>query len=481
MPRIMFTPEIFLDADSYPEVVPVKGQLPTLAYPFKLRDIYPTIDNLNPIDAYERMTAQFQRANDLLCHQLHLKDNFILPIVKTNEDAIKVLGLLFDPTIHFSKGLIKNILSAKQHTLPKIFNLTDVSPFPLKLASKKKLLHTLAWIDTNIKVSVEQVAKYYKIPDEIVVELVERAFVVYCLLIKQQDYLLAHTINFNHSMFIQDRILALFLGYKIYLQNDVVQTRNKISNQIALELLKGLKNLSLRQLCLASIFMGVVWVNDLSLQDSFFLHSDSVLGDISNQLFSRNKKLAVDHIDAFLQEISLPNTRVVVVLDDNGESVFDLGLFQQIIMEYYELKIVFLVNRFPVSNNISEETFIQLIQDPFFSDLAKYLETGPGKILYEEQFFRSFEKKYLKPNTYQQLQIPSIAYIKGANFFETFHLPELVSYHIFTIHGEMSETLTGYSQGQGIFVRIPKKHLPFIYHDGEDIITLRNQVESWGG
>ena len=64
MPRIMFTPEIFLDADSYPEVVPVKGQLPTLAYPFKLRDIYPTIDNLNPIDAYERMTAQFQRAND---------------------------------------------------------------------------------------------------------------------------------------------------------------------------------------------------------------------------------------------------------------------------------------------------------------------------------------------------------------------------------------------------------------------------------
>jgi hypothetical protein len=72
-----------------------------------------------------------------------------------------------------------------------------------------------------------------------------------------------------------------------------------------------------------------------------------------------------------------------------------------------------------------------------------------------------------------------MAYIKGANFFETFHLPEMVSYHVFTIHGEMSMSLTGYAEGQGIFARVPEKQSPFIYRDSDHIITLKKQVDVW--
>jgi hypothetical protein len=250
-----------------------------------------------------------------------------------------------------------------------------------------------------------------------------------------------------------------------------------LSNRIAFDLLKGISPLSLHKLCLASVFLGVIWTGDPDLQERYQANPGTVLGDIETQLVSDTHPMGVDHIERFLREAGRPGARIAVVLDDNGESVFDLALFQQLLREAGELQVSFVVNRYPISNNISEEAVELLLRDPFFADLARFIQTGRAELLREEQVFRSFETGYLKPATRRRIEAASMVYVKGANFFETFQLPRTNSYHAFTVHGEMSETLTGCPDGTGIWANLPPGRRGYIYHGPADIETLIALVE----
>ncbi len=478
MPSIVFTPEIGLDSEQVPKLVPIKGQVPLLAYPFALKDIWNTISSLDTLQAYQRICEQFDRLDRILAQRLHLRPGRSLPPVRQAKDATVLLAVLFDPRCFVTNDLWSHGLTLEP-VHDKLLQVETARPFPLRCASKHKLLHTLAWIDSNIKINVELVANRCSLPAQTIIQIVEAALIIYSLLLKHQDYSLARTINFNHSMFLQDRIINLIFGDELYLAGTSLRSKGMVSNRLALELLKGLPRLSLRQLCLSSIFMGIVWTSDESVQRFFKDKPDKVLGDIDSQIKSAGNRLAVDDIDEFLKELSAPKAaRAVVVLDDNGESVFDVALFQRLLEEIDTLNVTFVMNRFPVSNNISEETFGFLLEDDFFAGLKGMMESGRMGISLEQQMFRSFEMEHLTAETLRWIDSSTLVYVKGANFFETFQATERPVYHAFTVYGEMCMTLTGYPQGSGIFVRIPSGRVPFIYQDSTHVVTLKALVET---
>ena len=476
MTNILFVPGLELDQEKVIEKVIIKGELPQLQYNFTFSDIYQLSSTLNTCQAYQNIWEEFDHLNTLLWQKLKLRSNFQLPLVQDHTQALQILRTLFDPTCYYTNGLWQKLhLSSIETT--NFFQIEQALPFPLRLAPPEKIMHTFLWIDTNIKVNVERITAPYNIPLFAIQQIVSSAFKIYCYLVKKEDYQLARSINFTHSMFLQDRILNLIFGDEIYLNENRLQERGKLANQIALQLLKGLGNLSYRQLCTLSVFMGVIWTSREDTQKAFFTSPESTLGDIDSELDIQRKNWCIDHIDQFIQDMENDETvSVAVVLDDNGESVFDIDLFQRLLNDTVNLRVIFVVNRYPISNNIDLTTFQTLLSDSYFKNLRDHFIQKRARLCVEEQVFRSFELAYLRPETRLVIKQANAVYIKGANFFETFQIPDTIRYHCFTVHDRTSMLLTGCARSSGVFVKLNAGQSGYTYHAHDQIETLRTKV-----
>lgn len=474
--RILFTPEIELDPDQAPTDVTIKGHVPHLDYAFTLSGLYSVVPALDVLGAYQRIRDEFEQLDGLLSDGLKLRGSFRLPPASDGFQASYLLGVLFDPTSHNTRG-IWHRLAVPASTHASLFQLDKARPFPLRLASSKKLIHTLVWIDTNVKVIVERTTEPYRIPASAVRQIVESALRIYATLVKQDDYQLARSMSFNYSMFLQDRILNLIFGDGIYLAANRLQEQARLANHIALELLANLSPLSYRQLCTLSVFMGLIWTTRQDVQRGFVSSPGATLGQMDAQLNAQQANWCIDHIDQFLADVGVDSRRtVVVILDDNGESVFDIALFQRLLNDTVELEVAFVVNRYPVSNNIALGEFQVLLDDDRFADLGRHLERGRASVCVEEQVFRSFELAYLRPETRRAIDRSQAVYVKGVNFFETLQIPDTVRYHCFAVHGHTSELLTGCTEGRGVFARLLPGQTGYTYHAHDRVETLRHKV-----
>jgi hypothetical protein len=475
--KILFTPELELDPGQAPRDVTVKGQSPRLDYPFTLKDLYPVVPALDARSAYQKIQEELDRLDDFLFHKLKLRRSFRLPSASDDTQALYLLGILFDPTSYYTDGLWWRLDVLPVSAPTDFLRLDEARPFPLRLASPQKLIHTLVWIDTNIKVIVESITEPYKIPVSAVRQIVESALKIYSYLVKQRDYQLARSINFNYSMFLQDRILNLIFGDGIYLAAGRLQEQGKLANHIALQLLKKLSGLSYRQLCTLSVFMGVIWTSRKDVQQAFLTNPSATLANIDTQLNTQRTNWCIDHIDQFLSDMGADSQEtVVVVLDDNGESVFDVALFQRLLNDTGMLQVTFVVNRYPISNNIAMGTFQALLEDAYFADLRRHFDQDRATLCIERQVLRSFELIHLQPNTLHAIKNSQATYIKGGNFFETFQIPEIVRYHCFTVYGRTSMLLTGCTEGRGVFVKLQPGQTGYTYYSYDQIETLRDEV-----
>jgi uncharacterized protein with ATP-grasp and redox domains len=469
---IIFTPEIDLDITNTQNIISVKGEIPKNNYPFTLAKIYPEIPVLDIFKAYFRIADEFTKLDSLLHEQLKLRSSFMLRRAINEQDAFRLFHALFDPIRQPSQKIYND-------SNQDFFRIWIPRPFSLGHASSDKLIHTLGWIDSNMKLMIENVEKKCKIPFSVILSIAESAFTIYCLIIKMQDYRLARNINFNYSMFLQERIIELIFSDALYKSS---RTNNridllkigKLSNSIALQLLKGVGDFSYRQLCTLSVFMGVVWTSMSDIQQSFIAHQDKTLSDLELCLKkAAEKTFCIDHIKNFIDYVGKNiGCTILVVLDDNGESVFDMALFQQLLRDT-KIKVVFMVNRYPVSNNIALDTFLDLLNNNYFDDLRFFLNLGRVSLCIEEQFFRSFEYDYLSPQSLTTIKTADIAYIKGVNFFETLQPIEITRYYCFTVSGMTSSLLTGCKEGAGIFARVDSGKEGYIYSNPSNIITLK--------
>ncbi len=469
---IPFTPDILLYPSQAPEDVQVKGQSPALSYSFTLRDLYPTIPSLAPLAAYQAIIHELKKADGVMEAVLHLRPALSLPNPENHSSASELLGLLFNPRL-YTVERIQSLLST-HHQATLFLPPQHPLPFSFQQASPAKLLHTLTWIDTNIKVSLETALLPLNASKGCIQQLAESALRIYSILIKHDDYLLARSINFNHSMFIQDRILNLVLGDPVYQNANQWNERGKVANQIALEFIKNLDGLNYSHLIGLSIFMGVIWTSQKELQASFKTHPEQTLSQIDSLLQNKLLKWGVNHSDQLFNAVGvIQPVQIVVVLDDNGESVFDLALFQKLIEDNPNLKVRFVVNRYPVSVNIGLETFNDLLGDPYFKNLRAALHEKRASLLLESQLFRSFEIQYLQQATRQAIDQAQILYIKGANFFETFQFANKDRYHCFVVHGPTSRLLTGYEEDCGVLAHLTAGQPGFVYDAPTQMRSLK--------
>lgn len=476
MPRIAFTPERELDTDLAALSLTVKGQSPRHAYPFRLIELYPEVPALGLREVYTRLRVELNWADEILHRRLRLRSSLRLAEPADEAEASGLLAALFDPR---RRSATMANPPPPTVALPNLFRLDAPRPFALERAGERKLLHTLVWIDANVKVMVERTGAACGMSVSDTREVVRIALTVYCLLVKMQDYRLARAMNFNHSMFLQDRIVNLIFGDALFFAGadaagDLLRV-GALSNQIALDLLRGLGPMSHRQLCVAAIFMGVVWTADAGVQHGFQADPDAALATLAASLNRASRRLCVDEAEDFLRYVGGdPTETIVAVLDDNGESVFDIALFQRLLRDTHRLKVEFLVNRFPVSNNIAVGTLEALLADDYFADLRRFREQGRVLARVETQAFRSFEHAYLLPQTTEAMRRAGRLYIKGQNFFETLQPTSFDRYYCFAVSGLTSQMLTGCPEGSGILAKVPAGCDGYLYEGPDRIRTLRD-------
>lgn len=454
----------------------LKGRRPHLSYPFYLADIFATIPSLDAFDGYMRIKEEFENISGVLFLKHYLKKKITLPPASDINQALSLLTTLLAPYSYpgFDPGLNLNPLNRPAF---KSLKLDTVYPFPMHLASREKFEHTLMWTDTNIKINSEKIGRSLGIPPAMIAQIVESSFRIYSYLLKMQEYRLRRFMSFNFSMFFQDRILNLIFADRYDVFTGQLVCQGKHANHIALRLLKNFEKLTFRQMCTLSVFMGTVWTCIDEIQEEFKSNPVSTLYKLQDQLESKNKCWCIDHIDEFLEDVGAVKTSsVAVILDDNGESVFDIALFQKLLFKFKNLEVIFVVNRYPVSNNISLQTFNYLLEDEYFSGLKNMMRQGRVEIVVEEQLFRSFEVSYLQPGTKSAIENADFTYIKGTNFFETLQLPGVKRYHCFTVHGLTSTLLTGCKEGNGIFAKLEPRKTGYIYNSSSEVVTLMQQA-----
>ncbi|MCB9284368.1 MAG: DUF89 family protein [Lewinellaceae bacterium] len=479
MKEFLFTPDSILPLENSPEPLSVKGQQPALAYGFSFLQIYPTIPSLDLFEAYRQMKALFWKTDRLLFNRLSVSRKIPLPLASTREEAYSALNFLFSihPPNFAAPFRVPGKISSGGFDL---FSIEGKKPFSFEMATTDKLLHSLHWIDSNIKLQIEKIGINLNLPDMDVKLLVETAFSIYSYLIKATDFYLARNMNFNYSMFFQERIISILFDQLSIPQETLLLKEGKLVNDVALNLLQQYVSFSFDKLTTLSVFMGVAWVDLNAVQKTSHIDLEHSMQTMDHFLDFHSRKWCIDHRNHFLEDIKEADTikkTILCILDDNGESVFDLALFQHLLIDYPKLEVVFTVNSFPVSHNIALSSFKYLLDTEYFRNLNRFFDQGRARLITERQVFRSFETSSLMPSTVQALKKADLIYIKGANFFETFQLKNFLTYYAFTAHGYTSLMLTGCPKGSGIFARIPYGHEGF-YYSAHQITNCREVVNS---
>lgn len=478
---VYFLPELALDADGIPRRIAIKGAEPRLAYGFSLAQIYGTVASLDLPRAYRRLRDEVACVDRILAGEFHLREPFALPEV-SDDQIPAIVAALFDPrrlpTTSLAVTRDAGLETGDLETT--MVALEAPRPFPLSRASRPKLQHTLAWADANMKLQVERVAEPLRLPDHAIRLIAESVLRAYCLLAKQADHRLARTMNFNHSMFLQDRVVNLLVGNALYWAPTQGQ-RGRLANRIALDMLRQFPRAEPPDLAALAVFMGVVWTNRPDVQSEYERAPERTIAELGDALLAL-RRWAINDIDRFLAEIASNDVGpLLVVLDDNGESVFDLALLQALLERLPALQVTFLVNRFPVGANLSLATLQEVLAHAGLSGLRRQLEHGRARLCIESQLLPSFEVAYLSATARAWLADAGIAYVKGVNFFETFQPVGLPRYYAFVVSGPMSAALTGCAEGEGVFARVPSGEAGYIYRTEADIGALRDHHARWEG
>jgi hypothetical protein len=478
-PVLQFAPGVQLALPTSLPEVSIKGVRPQLRYDTSLVALYPVAPVLGIIDAYALICRYLTRVRRLLYPERD-PEPFPDPVGDSSDSALVALREMFNLPSDLSADPAL-ISPADILARPRSFLGTGVrGPFPLIQAPPAKLIHTLAWVDANIKIAVERLGGVHRIPEDVLREVVHSALMIYAVLLKMDGHLLVRKISFNHSMYLQERIVDLAFGER--LPSSFLPRIGFTANSMALSLLSSIGPIDFRELCELSVFMGIVWASESSRQAEFSSDRRAAVDVLLRDLERARRTFAVDHTEKLHEQVSMcERCSGVFVLDDNGESVFDLAIMQRLLAEFRGLTVSLIINRFPVSNNISLPTFRAALEEPAFVAARRFVAEQRLLIYTENQAFRSFEPDYLSELAREVIEESDFVYVKGANFFETFQLPKKTRYHCFTVSGPTGVMLTGFPEGTGIFARIPAGVNGFEYFDSTHITTLKELLsESCG-
>ncbi len=463
---VYYTPDIPLEIDSLP-AVPIKGQQLRHRLDSSICELYEDTPSLTTVAAVEEIRRLVDQWASRWEHPV-----FNLPALHPGPDAQEILNAWLDPT---SVPFAPNSRSVR----PSILELDSSHSLPYQLgaAPRSKLIHDLAWVQSNVQCQLEAALSPLDPNDQKTKEAVVSALRIYCLLCKMNSYHLARNMSINHAMFAQDRIVSLFSPLRTFDKDDEPSSVSRVANDIALATLERLGTRPPAELCRLAVHMGTVWVNAENTQQLYLIEPEQVLADIFEELVTRENRLEVDHVDNFLARCSNGVSELMMVLDDNGESVFDLALAQTLLAIQRQLRITLLINQHPVSTNICCNSLQRILENAQFARMRQYQAQGRLRIVYERQWVRSFEQAFLSSQSQQCLDQAELVYVKGCSFFETFQPLKKARLFAFVVNGPASEMLTGFRSGAGIFALLDRGISAYNYRSDEQIQTLRDQTE----
>lgn len=449
--------------------LPIKSCVPELEYGFTFQDVYGSSPAL---DAYEAIRTELNWVDSLIADVLHLRARRDLPPAANGDETRTLLGAVFNPSLRGTNRVWTRLPEIRAGGAKGIVS-TNSRPFPLGIALPMKLLHTFLWVDTNVKVQIEAALGAAAASAGVCQVVAECALKIYAQLLKCDDYELARSITFNYAMFLQDGVLNVILGDTAYLGEGSEVRHGRLANEIELRFLRERGRLSYRQLSALSVFMGVVWVSHPELQASYLARPGNALSRIEADLAANRRNWCVDHVDQMIADFNEFGTgTVAIILDDNGESVFDIALFQRLISDNPSLRSVFLINSFPVSTDISRDAFELVLEDEFFAELRKHFARDAATLAVESQPFRAFETQWLAESTRSIIDEARFLFIKRANYFKAFQIIETDRYYASTALDLTSMILTGGESGSGVLAKLGAGQEGYVYRSPDNVVRL---------
>jgi uncharacterized protein with ATP-grasp and redox domains len=305
-------------------------------------------------------------------------------------------------------------------------------PFRMSDCTDEKIADSLGWIHTHLSGAAARGGRQ-------AIDL----FTAFALLLKADDYYLARKATPNVSMAIQRRIIAALAPRA--LRED--QQRTTRANAAALRLLQHLDPQDdVMRACLLSTFAGTTWFGDwLDGGDP-----ESIGGGIGS-VIAGSYHWGADSRDEFAA--SVPGARrMVAILDDSGEAVFDLALFQALLVDNPGLGLIIMAHRQADGVNITAREIGALLRERYFAGLEERRRMGRLRILAVDQDLPSFEPEFFSPAQWHAIEAADVVLVKGASFYETTALGR-PAFYSFVVHSLTSRLLTSQPAGTGMFFR----------------------------
>lgn len=306
-------------------------------------------------------------------------------------------------------------------------------PFRICDGTDEKIADSLGWMHSRLSTAAQQVGRP-----------ATDLFRAYALLLKADGYFLARHVTPNVSMGLQRRLIAALAPGA--LRQD--QERTRRANARALRVLARLDpGDDVLQACLLSVFAGTTWFAE---QDAAADLDPQVLGGGLGAVLAGTQRWGVDARDAFVAA-ALAARRMVAVLDDSGEVVFDLALLQALLAANPELVLTVLAHRDPDGVNATAAEVQLLLGARPFAGLSGHAVSGRFRVVAVDQDLPSFEPELFPLAVRRLLQVADVVLVKGAGYYETTVL-DRPAFYAFVVHSLSSRLVTGQPAGSGIFL-----------------------------
>jgi len=304
-------------------------------------------------------------------------------------------------------------------------------PFRISECTDEKITDSLGWMHTHLSGAAARGGRP-------AIDL----FRAFALLLKADNYYLARKATPNVAMAIQRRVIAALAPEA--LRDD--QERTRRANAAALELLRHLDpQRDVMRACLLSAFAGTTWFGDWPQGSD----PETISGGLGS-VIAGSHHWGIDSRERFASSVLTAN-RMVAILDDSGEAVFDLALLQVLLAGNSRLDLTVMAHLEADGVNVTAAEITALLRNSYFAGLEGQRRAGLLRILTVDQDLPSFEPEFFSPQQWQAIDAAEVVLVKGASFYETTALGR-PAFYCFVVHTLSSRLLTSHPAGTGIFL-----------------------------
>lgn len=231
-------------------------------------------------------------------------------------------------------------------------------------------------------------------------------------------------------------------------QPQVALDNNYAATNMALSIYNQLQLTTLEDICKASVFAGTTFWNNHLDDPTFCL----------NDMHSKTQAdLTIDSIKEFREKLTTAK-KVLYIVDDSGEIVFDLKLIEQTLKEYPHLKIAIYCNSNQIKPNTHRSEIQYLLNQP---DFAWLKQTPSLSIIDEANSLETIDMRFASQKLIDNITNADLVCIKGASYFENIPLLNKDRLYLFTVYQNTPAVLTGLEKGAGVFAFVPANTAAF--------------------